>query len=317
MISIIVPVYNTEKYLRKCIDSILAQTYRDIEVILVDDGSTDGSGAICDEYEKTDERVRVIHKENGGQATARNMALDEARGEYVGFVDSDDYISPSMYEELLSAASMNNADIAMCARYNVNEKTGEELASFCLDDKTVMNRTEALRRLCVYDSVDSSPCDKLIRKELFGSIRFPAGYICEDVDVIFRLFDKAERIVHIGEPMYYYLQRRGSTSHSSFSEKTKGLEIYHRRGYEFIKDTYPELKMEAEYFYFSRLLTLYNIIVVSNYKGKYRREIKGKIRQSYNLIKENPYIDKKSKKKFFLIKIGLYGLCRKVKDHIG
>ena len=267
LISVIVPVYNAEKYLEKCVDSILGQTHRELEIILVDDGSTDSSGAICDRYAELDARVVVLHKENGGQATARNMALDIAGGAYIGFVDSDDYIAPPMYSTLLSALTENGCEISVCARYTVGEMTGEEKPVFCSENSLLLTSKEALRRLCVYDRVDSSPCDKLFKKELFDGIRFPAGYICEDVDVVYRLLDRAEKIVHCGRPMYYYLQRAGSTSRSSFSEKTRGLEIYHKRVYEFVKEKHPELLEEAEYFYFSRLPILYGLMVDVGYRG--------------------------------------------------
>ena len=316
MISVIVPVYNAEKYLHKCLDSILSQTYTDLEVILVNDGSTDTSGEICEQYKLLDHRIIVIHKENGGQATARNMALEIAKGDYIGFIDSDDYIAPEMYKTLLSSLEANGCDISICSRYHVDELSGKEYPIFCLDHQLVMDSKESLKRLCIYDCVDSSPCDKLFKRALFEEIRYPIGYICEDVDVVFRLLYKAQKIVHCGIPLYYYLQRKGSTSHSGFSEKTKGLVIYHKNVSNFVKEKHPEFSEEADYFFISRLLIIYDIIVSSKYKGHYKKEIERLIWQNKRVVQTNRYFNKREKQKVFLIKLKLYSLAKGTRKYI-
>ena len=204
LISVIVPVYNTEKYLHRCVDSIINQTYQNLEIILVDDGSTDSSGCICDEYAKKDERIKVIHKENAGQGVARNIALEYASGEYVGFVDSDDWIDPRMYQTLYTYAVKDQSDIVVCGRYLYWDDR-EKQPMFHLANPVVYSGREALVRLLIYDGIDSALCDKLCKKSLFKNICFPLErYICEDVDVVYKLLERAKQITHCGEGLYYY-----------------------------------------------------------------------------------------------------------------
>ncbi len=162
IISVIVPVYNVEEYIHRCIDSILAQTFKEFELILVDDGSPDQSGKICDEYALIDSRIKVIHKKNGGLSDARNAGLEVAQGEYIGFVDSDDFIESDMYEKLLEACKENSSQIAMCGRYNV---LGEELHPlFSFEGHMIWESREAIGNLLTWNNIDSSACDKLFMR---------------------------------------------------------------------------------------------------------------------------------------------------------
>ena len=141
LISVIVPVYNVEEYLPKCIESIINQTYKNLEIILVDDGSTDNSGRICDEYAKKDDRIIVFHKENGGLSDARNCGIDAATGDWVQFVDSDDYIHQTMVEKMYSSCKRNQTKLAVCGRVDVNAETGEETIILCPQKEEVISRT--------------------------------------------------------------------------------------------------------------------------------------------------------------------------------
>ena len=207
-ISIIVPVYNVEKYLRKCIDSILNQTFRDFELILVDDGSTDSSGKICDEYSLKDSRIKVIHKENGGQSSARNMGLDVAQGEYIGFVDSDDWIEKDMYEILYRNCKMKDGDIGIIGInfvYNNRVRKGLEypLQSW--------KKEEGMYKLIEHKYFGNYFCSKIFSRKLFKNIRFKEGIIYEDIDLMYKLIHKSNIIVAEGVMKYNYLQREGST----------------------------------------------------------------------------------------------------------
>ena len=173
LISVIVPVYKVEQYLPKCVESILAQTYTNLEILLVDDGSPDNCGAICEEYARKDPRIKVIHKENGGLSSARNAALDIARGEYIGFVDSDDWIQPEMYETLLSGIKKNDADMAYGGRYDVDGNTGEKTIGLCPQKEECISGMEMLGRVFVWDHCDSAAWDKLYHRSLFEQIRYP------------------------------------------------------------------------------------------------------------------------------------------------
>lgn len=210
-ISIVVPVYNMERYLTQCVESILAQTFTNWELLLVDDGSTDNSGKMCDEWSKQDNRVKVIHKENTGQADSRNIALKNARGRYIGFVDSDDWIEPNMYETMYSVATQQDADIVICGYADEYVKRAEVYNN---DNKTVIyTQDEAIERLIYDNEIRSYLWDKLFRREILGD-EMPKGRIFEDYAIMPRWFANAKKIVSLHVPLYHYRQRRGSTIYS-------------------------------------------------------------------------------------------------------
>jgi glycosyltransferase involved in cell wall biosynthesis len=221
-VSIIIPVYNVEKYLRKCIDSVLNQTYKDIEVILVDDGSLDKCPQICDEYLKRDARVKVIHKKNGGLSDARNVGVKYAQGDYIGFVDSDDYVSTQMVELLYSSITKEEADIVMGNYIHVDE-TGnsiDEKISFQIEKQITYSRDEfvdeVIKKTGGYYVV---ACSKLYKKEIFEKISFPLGKQHEDEFVFHYVVGMSKKIVCISDVIYFYLQRDDSIMGKKFNEK--------------------------------------------------------------------------------------------------
>ena len=179
LVSIIVPVYNVEKYLSKCIDSILAQTYKNLEIILVDDGSKDNSGTICDEYSKKDKRIKIIHKPNGGISDVRNHGLKIATGDYIGFVDSDDYIAEDMFETLVSLLEKNDADISIVSFYEYYN--GKLIGVRENENVEIMNKVEAIKELLIDRKIQSYTWNKLFKKELFDGLQFPVGKNFEDI----------------------------------------------------------------------------------------------------------------------------------------
>lgn len=205
-ISIIIPVYKVEGYLRKCLDSVLAQTYRALEILLVDDGSPDNCGAICDEYAARDDRVRVIHKPNGGLSDARNAGLEAAAGQWIGFVDSDDYIAPDMFEKLYLAASRTGAGIAVCG-YRVVSDAGPAAPPRGVEKELVLERDEAIRLLLEDKRLQNYVWNKLYRAEYWRGVRFPAGKAFEDIDTTWRLIDQARSVVLIPYAGYFYRVR--------------------------------------------------------------------------------------------------------------
>ena len=219
LISIIVPCYNVEKYLQKCVDSILNQTYRNLEVILVDDGSTDSTPQMCDEYQKRDERVKVIHKVNGGLADARNVAIDCFKGEYVTFIDSDDYVALDLVETLFGLIVQNNADMSVMWANMFYEGTEP------IEDKKehairVFNSEESLIDMFYQRSFDTSAWGKLYHKVVFqDGIRYPKGWIYEDLPTTYRLMQKAKRVVFTDKKSYYYLLRNNSIEGAPFNSK--------------------------------------------------------------------------------------------------
>ncbi|MBE7065895.1 MAG: glycosyltransferase [Ruminococcaceae bacterium] len=221
-ISILVPVYNVEKYLTECIDSITNQTYKNIEIILVDDGSTDNSGAMCDEYTKKDSRIKVIHQKNQGLATVRNVSVAAATGDYIGFVDSDDFISPNMYSDMILIAQEKKADIVMCNLGYVNE-AGTEIPNYHSAkpiSKKELTGTEFVRELCNdYNSIYVVTVNKIYRRSLFEEICYPNGKINEDEAVIHRIAHKCTKIVFTSKIHYFYRQQPTSIMNKTFSAK--------------------------------------------------------------------------------------------------
>lgn len=216
LISIITPVYNVECYVSQCIESILAQSFQNWELILIDDGSIDKSGEICDGYADKDSRIRVLHKENTGQADSRNIALSMANAELIGFVDSDDWIEPDMYEVLFNELVSRQVDIAICGYYLDYKNCS--LASCDKDDIVLYSREEALKLIWEDKVIKSFPCDKLFRKEVIKDL-FPKSFYYEDYATLFKWFMEAERITLIQRPKYHYRQRKNSTSNDRDPKK--------------------------------------------------------------------------------------------------
>lgn len=208
LISIIVPVYKVEKYIHKCIDSILSQTYENIELILVEDGSPDGCGRICDEYAERDARVRVIHQKNAGLAASRNIGVSEAKGEYLLFVDGDDHIEARLCETAEAVARTENAD-AVCFGYaKVNENGGQRLSEHSFP-RTLTDAKGGVGMLMSSEMPDYA-WNKLYRRRVHEGVEWTPGVLWEDIPTTYRLFMNAQRIAVIPEPLYCYRQREGS-----------------------------------------------------------------------------------------------------------
>ncbi|MBR2786193.1 MAG: glycosyltransferase [Clostridia bacterium] len=214
LISVVVPIYNVENYLNKCVTSIINQSYTNLEIILVDDGSSDGCPSMCDNFKSEDSRIIVIHKENGGLSDARNAGIDIAKGKYITFVDSDDYIEKDMIEILYKTATTNSAQISTCMfkRFEEGEtpKANEE------GKLLVLSNEEALQDMMYQKNCTTSAWAKLYDMSLFDGIRYPKGKICEDLPTTYLLFSKAKTIVLNTSEKYYYLQRKNSIINSKF-----------------------------------------------------------------------------------------------------
>lgn len=237
-LSIIVPVYNVKEYLEKCIDSILNQSFKNFELILVDDGSTDGSEIICDEYALKDDRIKVIHKENGGQSSARNMGLDIAIGKYIGFVDSDDWIEIDMYEILYELITSSQKDIA-----NVGIKFLylDYSRSYSNHEKKILTKQESLEYLLKYDTFGDYMVVNLFKVDLIKKFRFKEGIHYEDIDLMYKIIDQSNGLVTIGAPKYNYLQREGSTIYKYINKISLDRYYVLDQRIKFIKKKYPKV----------------------------------------------------------------------------
>lgn len=239
LISIIVPVYKTEIYLHKCLSSIVNQTYKNLEIILIDDGSPDNCGKICDEYAERDMRIKIIHQKNEGLSAARNAGLRIAKGEYIGFVDSDDWVDADMYEVLFKGVEEYEAQIAICGYYDIVDNNFREVRE---EHTTLCNRDEAIHHLILDRTFTNHVWNKLYKRELFDGVLFPYGRAFEDIATTYKLFEKARNIVCLNSSKYYYLRRQDSiiSTRTIKSRADRCVMIYER--YIDLVQRYPQEK---------------------------------------------------------------------------
>lgn len=281
LISLIIPVYKVEKYLEKCIQSVINQTYENLQIILVDDGSPDNCGKICDEYAKKDHRIEVIHKSNGGLSDARNKGLEIAKGEYIGFVDSDDYIEADMYEVLYNLLKQYNADVSICNFYTVSQgKISIKNADNGINE---YNRIEILKEILLDKNVQSYAWNKLYKKELFDEIKYPIGKKYEDIGTTFYLLEKCNKVVVTGKSEYYYINRQDSiVNNVTESTITDYIELIMQR-YDYIEENIKELSSYNKDYLKRILKTAEKDIKSLNEVGDYTKK---KYEELYNKVQK-------------------------------
>ena len=244
LVSVIIPVFNTAPYLVEALDSVINQTYLNLEIIIIDDGSTDGSGAICDEYAERDGRIRVIHQDNRGLSAARNSGLDAMTGEAVAFLDSDDAYHKDFILNMWSALNRENADLVICrfTTYSVAKKTtcSIEVSSSNLLGKGLYDRADALRAL-VGKRINSYVWNKLYSRELWYKLRFPVGHVFEDLDTTYRVFDKCKKVYILDESLYLKRSHVGSISNTYTKNNIEDWYLACSHLDSFINENTPEL----------------------------------------------------------------------------
>lgn len=278
LISVIVPVYKVEQYLPQCVESLLNQTCPNLEVLLVDDGSPDGCGSLCDGYAERDSRVRVIHKPNGGLSDARNAGIEAARGDYLAFVDGDDWVEPDAYSAMLAAAEQYGAELVCAGRYDEDGQTGAQTLGLCPEREELLPAEEVVRRIFHWAQLDSAAWDKLYARRLFEGIRYPVGRVCEDVPTTYRLVLRAGSAVLLPRPIYHYRHRAGSITTSAVSEKTFHFSQHAALVYEDIAGNYPKLEPDARYLLVSSLQ--YNVHTLALAPKKTRARFREELRRS-------------------------------------
>lgn len=317
LVSVIVPVYNVEEYLGRCVESILNQTYRNLEVILVDDGAKDSSGRICDQYAAQDHRVKVIHKENGGLSSARNAGIDIASGEYLKFVDSDDWLEPDAVESLLDQALRHQVELVLGGRWDVSAATGEKKKGLCPKHQEVISGTEMVRRIFRWENCDSSACDKLFHKRLFREIRFPHGKVVEDVPIMYKIVLDAGRIALLDKPIYNYYHRSGSITYTTVSERNFHFSEHTAVIYPYILEHYPQLKREARYLRVRSLVYSVQSVDLAS-REDYRRfaqrcrEERRELRKHIGFVLTSTFFGRKEKITDLLLALGLYRRLRRI-----
>lgn len=243
LVSVIVPVFNAEKYLERIIFSLLKQTYKNIEIVLVDDGSQDASVNICDNYASLHERVKVIHISNGGAAKARNIGIQIARGEYIVFVDSDDDIVLDYVENLVETLETYDLDIMVCNYKKVSEKDLKEHNSLMgkINDVKVLTGEAALELMLYRKILTSGPCFKIIKNEIVKTEVFPEGKLFEDLGTVYRWYARATRVGYTDKVGYFYWQRNGSCQHSKYNPKKWDLIVISKEILKYVKQFKPNL----------------------------------------------------------------------------
>lgn len=293
MISIIVPIYKVEKFLPKCIESILNQTYLDFELILVDDGSPDKCPEICDEYAAKDQRIIVIHQKNSGVSAARNVGLKRAQGQYIGFVDPDDFIVPDMYEKMVQGLENSEAELVICGYDYYDE-------AYCIDknrkyrisSNEIINRKELMKRMSdMPPTIRHGVVNKLFKTSLLSKIQFVEGlHSSEDVMFLTEYIKLVNRVEIVHQPLYRNLVRKGSATHGGLNVESLADSFYaHEKTYQTIVEYYPELKDHSQAFLLDVCTLKYN-------EAKQKLEcmpeeekamISNRLRQMRNFIKQN------------------------------
>ncbi len=313
LISVIVPVYKVEQYLPACVDSILAQTHKDLEIILVDDGSPDNCGAMCDEYARKDSRVRVIHKENGGLSDARNAGLAVCRGDYIGFVDSDDYIASDMYEVLASFAEREGLDVAMCGVTNVWPDHEESAAD--TPPMVLTKPDEMIHEIWVNPKriAAAAVWCRIYRASRYKDLLFEKGRYVEDQYYVLPCIERARRFGILGDRKYFYRHREGSiTDIRERGKKTDDIIEAAQRNLAYIRKHYPCSIPLGEYVLWGSYRSV--IFFLAEKDVAYCVELASFIRRDIGKIWKNSYLSFKAKVSysFMAVDVNLFFCARRM-----
>lgn len=271
LISVIIPIYKVEPYLAKCVESVLEQTYPDLEIILVDDGSPDRCGELCDEYAKADSRIKVIHKRNGGLSDARNAGMKIAYGEYLAFIDSDDWIERDYFEVLYRLLKDYDADLSAIALCNVNEE-GDEIGRSHNGETHLLDDTIAMENMFHRDGLPWCAQAKLYKRVLFDDIEYPVGALMEDKATTYKVFAKCQKIVYSDLPLYKYLVRKGSIMRSQFSEKRMRSFAIQEELNAFLEQNYPIAAVSAHAYTVKVAISMLCMMSATNYRDMEQSE---------------------------------------------
>ena len=307
LISVIVPIYNVEFYLRRCVDSILKQTYKNLEIILVDDGSEDSCGTICDAYARNDKRIIVIHKKNGGLSDARNAGLEIIKGKYVTFVDSDDWIEATYVERLYKLLIENNADLSSCCFYHIDENN-------CLynspatDGKIfIWNRKTALMNMLLGNKLQVSAWGKLFRSLFFTEMgfRFPVGRLFEDIPVTYSILLKANKIIYGNFALYNYFDRPQSISNMVFTPKRMHSIEHLEMILPEISHQFPDLNEQCAVALFRSAFSIYLIVDEKKENSIHKKKVVDIIKKHRNTVIVSKYSTKNWRIKAMITYMGL------------
>lgn len=313
LVSVIIPVFKVSDYLERCIISLVNQKYLNIEIILVDDGTPDDCALMCDKWAGKDDRITVIHKPNGGQAEARNLGIQISCGEYISFIDSDDYVSDEFIEDLLSTALKHDRDIVVCD-FTKYYESGEYEEYYDDLSESEFSAHEAIEALLKGTPFHLHVWDKLYKREVIKDIFFKVGRIHEDVSWIYRVFGESKRITKINRTMYFYLQRESSTTGHGYSRLRSLDFLDEKRDCQlYIEKNYPELALQAKLDFFGSCMYLMQC-AIKYMSGSERRQAIARIRKYKKMcritFKDLIVVQGASKKYYYLAKINIYLCCK-------
>lgn len=302
-ISVIIPVYNVDKYVEKCLKSIINQTYNNLEIIIVNDGSTDNSLMICEKIAKKDKRIKIITQKNGGLSLARNTGIKNSTGDYIAFIDSDDYVSKRFIEVLYNTLIANNADISVCDYIYVDEN--DHKWSKTKKMNKIYSNIDAIKDLFVGNQdTEVMSWNKLYKKSLFldNNILFPEGMIHEDNFTTYKLYYFSKSIALVDEKLYFYLQRNNSIMGKKFNVKRLNILLAIDETKQFFEKKKIDLSKEILCYKIKVSVTVFNNMIKDNYNGKEKYELLNDIKDNFCLYFNNNYLSFKFKLMLFLIK---------------
>jgi glycosyltransferase involved in cell wall biosynthesis len=292
LVSIIIPAYNIEAYLPACLDSIVNQTYPNLEIMVIDDGSTDNTLEVAKAYAKRDKRVRVFHKENGGQGDARNVGYEKSTGDLIAYVDGDDYVSKYYIESMLNTMLENDADISTCQYKLVYTSNDHSLESKQKAKIELISGEDALKRLFYQTGVTTAPWGKLFKRELIAGIKFPKEKKYEDLATLYKIIAKANKVTISTEKLLYYMQSENSTMRRGFTPRRMDGLHFAEEAVDFVKAQFPNLEKAAINRAFTEAVYIFEEIVTPR---KFKTEYDlawATIKQYRSIVKS----DKESKK---------------------
>ena len=286
LISVIIPFYNVEKYIEECILSVLSQDYKNLEILFVNDGSTDGSAKIIEKYSKTDERITVINKKNGGASSARNVGMDVAKGEYLLFVDSDDFIAKNLISQLYNLSQEHNADVVSCKSLAFWDHL--PLTKENTNLKIYDNKKELLSELLSNKNMEIAVTRRLYRKDILEGLHFDENCIMyEDMIFLYELYLKINKLIESESILYFYRQREGSLMHAKYTDRHIDLLSVFNNFEKTIKENTPELLPEFYYYKLCVIGDQYKTLVYSSYNNK--KDVQKLLREEYKQTKAKPY----------------------------
>lgn len=311
LVSIIVPVYKVEKELSRCVESLVQQDYAHCEIILVDDGSPDRSGEIADELAAKYPQVCVIHQQNKGLSGARNRGIREAKGRYLSFIDSDDFVEPNMISLMVGELERSSSDIAVCGRFD--DYPDHSRAKFTMNEVTVLPAEEVIKRILTWDQMDVSACDKLFKAELWKDIAFPEGENNEDIRTVPTVISRADRIVHVALPFYHYCHRENSITTTYNQKKIKDFynAVRHMEG--FVEKNYPQLKDALVYYVNHSYMSLIMMCGQIGYRGTEKDTARQYLKANWNQPYSLGRMSKSEKFFYFLIRCHIYDAYKQLK----